>query len=135
VGACGTKIADDNLNWRNRRWNFEKYALGLSACVNLFQVLSTKAAGLRLCPNAEQIQPKKGRGGGSGGTGGCSKNLDDVEPNMSVEEWYYKSAEYGTFSAAKRKGLIAKRKNCGGDGLRKWTKTNNKSILNQRHGR
>jgi hypothetical protein len=86
VGACGTKIADDNLNWRNRRWNFEKYALGLSACVNLFQVLSTKAAGLRLCPNAEQIQPKKGRGGGSGGTGGCSKNLDDVEPNMSVEE-------------------------------------------------
>ena len=71
------------------------------ACVNLFQDFIQQSG-----QEVRDAHVAAFRTGGGGGNG-------DVEPDMSVEDRYYKKEEYAKLSAAKKLGLKAKRKKRG----------------------
>lgn len=69
-----------------------------------------------------------------GSTRHDSDDWNDVEPDMTVEDQYYKPAEYASLSAAKKAGLIAKRKRRGGKNAKahKAKKTKSKPQRNNK---
>ena len=76
------------------------------SCVNILQdYIRQKEAG-KSAPrhsNVSQIDTRKSKSGSGGG------DWDSVEPDMSIEDWFYKVNEYQKLTKAQQKGLRIKR--------------------------
>ena len=76
------------------------------ACVNLFQDFIKHS---NTEPRQANISALGRDPRGQLKNGNEKSNFDDIEPDMSVEDRYYKKSEYNKLSAAKKKGLALKR--------------------------
>lgn len=86
------------------------------ACVNLFKDAIAHSQSARGGKNAIRDANVSGLGSQRDATDGGKKAADNVKPDMSVEDRYYKVSEYRQLTRAQKLGLQLKRKSRGGSG-------------------